>query len=73
MPDGAFPYENPIELQFPLHFDDSAELIGFKPTEDDPRERAMLNVERDFEVMVEYVTHATFRAFLFLLIEAQKV
>ncbi|USW48869.1 hypothetical protein Slin15195_G021880 [Septoria linicola] len=54
VPECPFPYENPIDLQFPLHFDDSAELCSLRTENgDDPREVAERPVEDDFVTLVE--------------------
>ncbi|KAF7192038.1 hypothetical protein HII31_06683 [Pseudocercospora fuligena] len=54
LPQHALPYEDPIDLSFPLHFDNSAELIGYNGgSASDPVEIAIVELEKGFSKLID--------------------
>lgn len=54
MPLQDFPYEDPVDLRYPLHFDSSAHILDLDIEDDqDPRHLAMQALQLDFEALLQ--------------------
>lgn len=64
VPAGPLPYEDPVDLRLPLHFDGCAEIRELPMDADDPMRIAIKAVDDEFTAMMdlyEYVKHRHLR------------